>query len=263
MTEQDILRLRNSLLERRRELLDRVRSLEEGWQALADREIELEEEAQKVGISQAYDRLDQNGKEEIEQIDLALRKMVTGEYGVCESCGDDISIKRLEALAWTRLCVDCAREYERKRKTLPEKRETISSAKLPDEYQGLSNEQVLRMVFQRLRRDRRIQTEELDISVRKGVVFLEGTIPSEVEHQILLQILKDDLGFAAIVDRLRVREVIWEREELEAVSASRAGRGMTKERLLYDEEEMSDDIFEAEDEEITYTLPENPPPPPR
>ncbi|RPJ04160.1 MAG: hypothetical protein EHM36_11175, partial [Deltaproteobacteria bacterium] len=158
MTEQDILRLRNMLLERRSELLDRVRSLEEGWRALAEREIELEEEAQKVGISEAYDRLDENGKEEIEQIDLAFSKMVMGEYGVCESCGDDISIKRLEALPWTRLCVDCARENERKRKSLPETSEVIGSAKLPDEYQGLSNEQVVRVVFQRLRKDRRIQT---------------------------------------------------------------------------------------------------------
>ncbi|HET7317504.1 MAG TPA: TraR/DksA C4-type zinc finger protein, partial [Nitrospirota bacterium] len=40
-----------------------------------------------------------------------------GTYGVCESCGGEINIKRLEARPVTTLCIECktAQEEEEKR----------------------------------------------------------------------------------------------------------------------------------------------------
>jgi len=42
-------------------------------------------------------------------VDRALTKMDLGTYGICERCGNPISIERLEALPWAILCIDCAR----------------------------------------------------------------------------------------------------------------------------------------------------------
>jgi DnaK suppressor protein len=42
-------------------------------------------------------------------VQRALAKMELGTYGVCERCGNPISVERLEALPWAILCIDCAR----------------------------------------------------------------------------------------------------------------------------------------------------------
>lgn len=211
MTERDILRFRDMLLERRSEIIARIQQLAAGWQALREPAIELEEEAQKVGITEAYSSLDQSGKAEIENIDLALSKMFTGDYGICEACGDDIAYKRLEALPASRLCVDCARQFEKQRKSLPSSRQLVAtSAKLPDEYRGLTTRQLLDLVQEQIEKDGRVETEELDISIQNGVIFLDGTIPNEPEREILLSILTDNLGFSSIVDRLGVNELMWD-----------------------------------------------------
>ena len=47
------------------------------------------------------------------QIQLALGRLETGAYGVCEDCGDPISSKRLTAAPWAHLCVGCQEAAER------------------------------------------------------------------------------------------------------------------------------------------------------
>ena len=42
-------------------------------------------------------------------VNRALTKMDLGTYGLCERCGNPISIDRLEALPWAILDIDCAR----------------------------------------------------------------------------------------------------------------------------------------------------------
>jgi RNA polymerase-binding protein DksA len=42
------------------------------------------------------------------EIDLSLRRMETGEYGICGVCGEKIPLARLKAIPWTRCCVECA-----------------------------------------------------------------------------------------------------------------------------------------------------------
>jgi len=43
----------------------------------------------------------------VEDIDLALGKIVNGTYGTCEQCGQPIPKARLKALPQARLCVAC------------------------------------------------------------------------------------------------------------------------------------------------------------
>ena len=44
-------------------------------------------------------------------------------------------------------------------------------------------------ILDNLKNDGRIDLKELEISCRKEVVYLEGIIPRETEHQILLRTL--------------------------------------------------------------------------
>ncbi len=43
------------------------------------------------------------------KVEIALRKIEAGTYGICERCGEAIPMARLDALPYSTLCVDCAR----------------------------------------------------------------------------------------------------------------------------------------------------------
>ncbi len=258
MNDKDMLSLRDMLLTRRKELLDRVEKLESGWRELKPVAMELEEEAQKLSITEPFDRLEKEGREQIELIDLALRKMFTGDYGICEGCGDDISVKRLEAIPWTRLCIDCARGHERGQQPLLEPARVAASARLPDEFQDLSPGQVLEVIRDQIEQDGRIDTEELKIVLQNGIIYLEGVIASVPEHQILMQLLTDVLGFSSIVDHLAINEVFWERED--RTRDSGPSGPTAKDRLFNDQEDLTEDLFEAtyQDDDTPYSPPDKP-----
>ena len=258
MYEKDIVRLREMLLRQRQEIFERFRRLESDWQALQERDIELEEEAQKADLTGTFNQLDEFGKQEIEEIDLALYKMADGKYGICENCQKSISLERLEALPATRLCRECAYEYEEKQEKLPRAREVISPEKVPSEYRNLSDKELEMVILEHLRDDSRLDLEELEIFCRKGVVYLEGSVPSESEHQILLKTLTDIMGFGAIIDHLQINELIWEREDR---APGKDTNALGKDECsVYNEEEITDDVFESLKEEIPYIFPDRPPP---
>lgn len=50
--------------------------------------------------------------DELRQVERALLRIVTGEYAVCEECGDPIPPRRLQALPATTLCLSCQARRE-------------------------------------------------------------------------------------------------------------------------------------------------------
>ena len=48
----------------------------------------------------------------ITKIQDALKRMDDGEYGICEECGEEISLARLKARPVTTLCVSCKARQE-------------------------------------------------------------------------------------------------------------------------------------------------------
>ncbi len=51
----------------------------------------------------------------IKKIEASMAQLILGDFGYCESCGEEIGFKRLEARPTATLCIDC--------KTLDEIRE--------------------------------------------------------------------------------------------------------------------------------------------
>ncbi len=68
-----------------------------------DRAIESESDEVLEGLGHA-------GEAQIASIRAALARMDRGEYGMCVSCGEDISTERLDVLPFTPLCRGCAAE---------------------------------------------------------------------------------------------------------------------------------------------------------
>jgi RNA polymerase-binding transcription factor DksA len=58
-----------------------------------------------------YDReldegLEEGARDTLAEIDAALQRIADGTYGTCEVCGKPIGADRLNAIPWTRLCID-------------------------------------------------------------------------------------------------------------------------------------------------------------
>lgn len=51
-------------------------------------------------------------EEELREIDIALERVGSESFGVCETCSKSLSKSRLEAIPYARLCVTCKREEE-------------------------------------------------------------------------------------------------------------------------------------------------------
>ena len=49
----------------------------------------------------------------LKSIQEALKRMDRGEYGECIRCGEDINEKRLMAVPWATLCINCQEEAEK------------------------------------------------------------------------------------------------------------------------------------------------------
>ena len=57
--------------------------------------------------------LEQDARGQLRQVENALARIESGEYGRCEVCGKEIPAERLEAVPWTTLCIDDARRLAR------------------------------------------------------------------------------------------------------------------------------------------------------
>jgi len=56
---------------------------------------------------------------ELSKIEYALDRMRIGQYGICEGCGCNIPMARLNALPYATYCIKCQREAERQGATSP------------------------------------------------------------------------------------------------------------------------------------------------
>lgn len=67
----------------------------------------------------AYDRefsldLASNERKLLYEIDEALKKIEEGSFGICEQCKSHIAKTRLKAIPYTRLCLKCQEEKEKR-----------------------------------------------------------------------------------------------------------------------------------------------------
>jgi DnaK suppressor protein len=114
MEQADVGRFRSLLLDKRTELLDRVRAArtseheegKEGAPDLGDRALET------VSRDLLY-QLSTGERETLRRIDVALKRLEDGDFGTCLHCGRDVQAARLEAVPWARHCIDCQELQDR------------------------------------------------------------------------------------------------------------------------------------------------------
>jgi RNA polymerase-binding transcription factor len=140
MQRNTLEKLKLLLLKQRREKLAQVAHLDAEREELLQRYIDPVDAGQEEDLARLLHRLDERGKEEVQEINIALEKMNSGSYGVCELCGKSIPFKRLKVLPATRLCRKCAKKYEETQTLRKHNRDEIIDTELLDEYRSLNSE---------------------------------------------------------------------------------------------------------------------------
>src|SRR4029077_5390084 len=54
-----------------------------------------------------------NDRQLLAMVETALQRIREGEFGECVNCGNEINAKRLEAVPWTRYCIECQEKLEK------------------------------------------------------------------------------------------------------------------------------------------------------
>lgn len=75
-----------------------------------DEEIEKdwEEQATQNESNEVQDFLGNSAKVEIAAIKQAIARIDTGDYGICQTCGEAINPERLKAVPFSVQCIKCA-----------------------------------------------------------------------------------------------------------------------------------------------------------
>jgi len=118
LTDNEIQTLRQRMLDRQRLLVQEVKEQR-------DRTLEDGNEDVLGGVGDAADEsvvrmvtdlhLQEAGRdlEELRDIDMALQRIESGDYGTCEQCGNDIGYPRLEVQPTASRCIACQAQYEK------------------------------------------------------------------------------------------------------------------------------------------------------
>jgi DnaK suppressor protein len=119
MRKTFLKKARETLQEMRAQLLRNVQSeLQEGREQSKDEGMDTYDLASDARDREINLILTDRDRDKLVAIDDALARVEEGTYGVCESCESDIAEGRLEALPFTRLCINCQAEREKEAKTM-------------------------------------------------------------------------------------------------------------------------------------------------
>ncbi len=106
-----LLRLQNTLLDRRGELLKRLGGGLHDLQVSGEAGDAADQAFDSCG-EEVSSQVAQIESDEFMQVERALDRMKRDVYGLCEVCQKKIPIARLNALPFSTTCIQCKREME-------------------------------------------------------------------------------------------------------------------------------------------------------
>ena len=106
----DIVKIKKDLEDRLLALGGRVEEIEDDLRAT--RSADSEDRATEIEDDDMLDSLEESSIKEIEAIRAALNRIEAGSYGICQACGANIDPKRLAALPYAAVCIQCAESNE-------------------------------------------------------------------------------------------------------------------------------------------------------
>ncbi|SHJ94806.1 TraR/DksA C4-type zinc finger protein [Paramaledivibacter caminithermalis] len=140
MDNKDFEYFKNKLLKEKKEVLNAIAHEEDSGihSSMQDYYSELsiyDNHPADIG-SETFEKemqfnLEENEKRHLRDIDDAIERIKKGTYGICNSCGKNIEIDRLEIIPYTKICAKCSNEKSaldlvEKMNTRPVEEETLN-----------------------------------------------------------------------------------------------------------------------------------------
>jgi len=102
-------------LETRRQELHRTvaRTQQDGRTADEDTAQDIADRAASSYTKEFLFSQSNNDRQLLLMVDSALLRIRDGSFGECIACGKEINAKRLEAVPWTRHCIECQEKLEK------------------------------------------------------------------------------------------------------------------------------------------------------
>ncbi len=102
-------------LEQRQQELRRVvsRTQEDGRIADAEAAQDIADRAANSYTKEFLFAQSNNDRQLLGMVEMALSRIREGSFGECIHCGNEINAKRLEAVPWTRYCIECQEKMEK------------------------------------------------------------------------------------------------------------------------------------------------------
>ena len=114
MNKVQLKKFKTLLTEKRDEIIKKAKQTLEEDMALDANDLPDEMDLASSEYLQSFTfRLRGREKVFLDKIEKALVKIEDGSFGTCEECGEEISVKRLEARPETTLCIRCKEDQER------------------------------------------------------------------------------------------------------------------------------------------------------
>lgn len=121
MNKKELKHFKELLEKRKLEVLSQAESIKEQGIAFDPDDLPDEVDLASSEADQSMNlRLRDRERILLKKIDKAIKKIEDGDYGVCESCGEEIGAKRLEARPVTDLCIRCKEEQEQMERSYAE-----------------------------------------------------------------------------------------------------------------------------------------------
>jgi DnaK suppressor protein len=119
LTKKELKKFQEQLLDKRKSVLERARQMLSEGMMLDANDLPDEMDLASSEYIQSFEfRLRGREKGLLTKLDLALKKIDDGTFGVCETCDEPIGKKRLEARPETSLCIKCKEDQEREERTM-------------------------------------------------------------------------------------------------------------------------------------------------
>lgn len=113
MDKKKLEAFRKKLEERQQSLRKAVsRTEEDGRIADQDSAQDIADRAASSYTKEFLFSVSNNDRQLLQMVETALQRIREGSFGECVNCGNEINPKRLEAVPWTRYCIECQEKLE-------------------------------------------------------------------------------------------------------------------------------------------------------
>ncbi len=102
----DLVQVQQQLENQQSDLLQRISSIKNNF--AQGRSANFSEQATEQENDEVLSQLLADAELELKQVSHGLKLIKEGRYGICEGCGESISVSRLEILPHTEYCIKCA-----------------------------------------------------------------------------------------------------------------------------------------------------------